>query len=143
MKIPCSKNFMGQNKLEADTLNESELHKIWNYTNYPRDSKLPTENGFINFGDGSIGGSHRTCFYIKDNKSFFFDSFGWAPDTYLINQLPQTITFNSYKIQDKNSRLCGSCCLYFFHLIKTLSGYDAISIFFLFNQMPANVFGKI
>ena len=36
-----------------------------------------------------MGVSNWTCFIIKDNKSYYFDSFGGQPDKFLINQLPQ------------------------------------------------------
>ena len=60
-----------------------------------------------------MGGSHWTCFYIEDKKSFYFDSFGGRPDIFLLNQLPTPMTYHNYKNQDINSRLCGSYCLYF------------------------------
>ena len=47
---------------------------------------------------------------IKDNKSFYFDSFGGQPDKFLLNQLPKRIIYHKYKIQDLNSKLCGSYC---------------------------------
>ena len=40
------------------------------------------------------------CFSIWDNKSYYFDSFGGQPDTFLLNQLPKpiTLTFITFKI---------------------------------------------
>ena len=35
-----------------------------------------------------MGGSHWTCFRVKDNKSYYFDSFGGSADEILLNQLP-------------------------------------------------------
>ena len=55
-----------------------------------------------------------TCFIVKYKKSYYFDSFGGAPDKILPEQLPKSITYHIYKIQDINSELCGSYCLYFF-----------------------------
>ena len=60
-----------------------------------------------------MGGSHWTCFYIKDNKSYYFDSFGGQPDKFLLNQLPKPIIYHYFKIQHIISKLCGSYCLYF------------------------------
>ena len=60
-----------------------------------------------------MGGSHWTCFLVKDNKSYYFDSFGGQPENFLLNQLPKPITYHSFKIQYINSRLCGRYCLYF------------------------------
>ena len=126
MKILNFKDFMKKNNLKNDTLNESELQKINNYPLYPRDSKIYSDKGFVNIDDGSQGGTHWTAFYIKDNKSFYFDTFGGAPDKFLLNQLPKPIIYHKYKIQDINSHLCGNYCLYFFYLIERMNYYDTI-----------------
>ena len=126
MKILNFKDFMRKYKLKNDTMNESQLQKIYNYKIYPRDSKIYSDKGFINIDNGSQGGTHWTCFYIKDNKSYYFDSFGGTPDKFLLNQLPKPIIYHNYKIQDINSQLCGSYCLYFFYLIERMNYYDTI-----------------
>ena len=87
--------------------------------------------GFVNFDNGSQCGSHWTCFNIKDNKSYDYDSFGGQPDKFLLRELPKAIIYHKYKIQDINSQLCGSYCLYFFYLIQRKNYYDTIlKIFF-------------
>ena len=126
MKILKFKTFMKKYNFKNDTMNESQLQKIYNYPIYPRDSKLYSDKGFINIGNYENGGSHWCCFIVKDNKSFYFDSFGGSPDKFLLNQLHKPIKNHNYKIQDINSRLCGSYCLYFFYLIERKSYYDAI-----------------
>ena len=73
-----------------------------------------------------MGGSHWTCFIVKDNNSYYFDSFGGQPDEFLLNKLPKPIIHHNCKIQDINSRLCGSYCLYFFFLIERMNYYDTI-----------------
>ena len=70
--------------------------------------------GFVNIDNGEQGGTHWTSFHIKDNKSFFIDSFGDQSDKLLLNELPKPITFDTYKIQDINSSIWGTYCLYFF-----------------------------
>ena len=107
-------------------MNESQLQKIYNYPIYPRDSKIYSDRGFVNIDNGSQGGSHWTCFIIKDNKSYYFDSFGGAPDKFLLKQLHRPIINHNYKIQDIDSKLCGSYCLYLFYLIDRMNYYDAI-----------------
>ena len=126
MKVLNFKDSMKKYKLKNDTMNESQLQKIYNYPIYPRDSRIYSDIGFVNIDDGSQGGSHWTCFIVKDNKSFYFDSFGGAPDKFLLNQLPEPIIYHNYKIQDINSKLCGSYCLYFFYLIERMNHYDTI-----------------
>ena len=126
MTILNFRDFMKKYILKNDTMNESQLQKIYNYPIYPRDSKIYSDKGFVNIDNGFRGGTHWCAFYVKDNKSFYFDSFGGAPDKFLLNQLLKPITYHNYKIQDINSKLCGSYCLFFFYLIKRMSYYDAI-----------------
>ena len=126
MKIISFKDFMKKYKLKNDTMNESELQRVYNYPIYPRDSKIYSDRGFVNIDDGRMGGSHWTCFIVKDNKSYYFDSFGVQSDKFLLKKLPKPIIYHNYKIQDINSFLCGSYCLYFFYLIERLNYYDTI-----------------
>ena len=126
MKDLNFKVFMRKNKLKNDTMNESQLQRVYNYSIYPRDSKIYTDKGFVNIDNGSRGGTHWTCFIVKDNKSYYFDSFGGQPDKFLLKQLPKPIIYHNYKIQDINSKLCGPYCLYFFYLIERMNYYDTI-----------------
>ena len=91
MKALKFKDFTKKYKLKNDNMNESQLQKIYNYPIYPRDSKTYSDKGFVNIDNGSMGGSHWTCFYIKDQKSLYFDSFGGTPDKFLLKQLPKPI----------------------------------------------------
>ena len=108
------------------TVNESELQRIHDYPIYPKIFKIYSDRGFLNIDDESQGGSHWTCFYIKNNKSYYFESFGGQPDKFLLKQLPKPILYHTYKIQDINSKLCGSYCLYFFYLIERMNYYHTI-----------------
>ena len=75
------------------------------------DSKIFSDRGFLNIDDGRLNGSHWTCFIVKDNKSYYFDSFGGTPDKLQPNQLAKPIIYHNYKIRDINSKSCGSCFL--------------------------------
>ena len=99
-------DFMKKYKLKNDTMNQSELQRVYNNDIYPRDSKIYSDKGFVNIDNGNMGGTHWTCFIIKENKSFYFDSFGGQLDKFLLNQLPKPILYHNYKIQDIYSR-CG------------------------------------
>ena len=107
-------------------MNESQLQRVYNYPIYPRDSKKYSDKGFVHIENGSMGGSHWTCFIVKDNKSCYFDWFVRQPDKFLLNQLPKPIIYHNYKIQDINSKLCGSYCLFFFYLIERMNYYDVV-----------------
>ena len=126
MKILNFKDFMKKKNLKNNTMNESQLQKIYNYPIYPRDSKIYSYKGFVNIDNGSQGGFHWTCFIVRDNKSYYFDSFGGQPDKFLLKQLPKPIIYHNYKIQDIDSKLCGSYCLYFFYLIERMNYCDAV-----------------
>ena len=102
---------MKKYNLRSDTMNESQLQKIYNYPIYPGDSKIYSDKGFVSIDNGSQGVSHWTCFIVKDKKSFYFDSIGVQPDKFLLNQLPKPILYHNCKIPDINSKLCGSYCL--------------------------------
>ena len=76
MKILNFNNFMKKYNLKDDTMNESQLQKVYSYPIYPRDSKIYSDTGFVIFDNGSQRGTHWVCFIVKDNNSFYFDSFG-------------------------------------------------------------------
>ena len=107
-------------------MNESQFQKIYNFRIYPRDSKVYSLKGFLNIDNRSQGGTHWTCFIVKDNKSYYFDSFGGQRDKFLLNQSPKPIIYHNYRIQDKSSKLCGSYCLYFLYPIERVNFYDTI-----------------
>ena len=58
MKILNFKNFMKEFNLKNDIMNDLELQRVYNYSIYPRGSKLKSYNAFIKIDDGSQGGSH-------------------------------------------------------------------------------------
>ena len=126
MKFPNFKDFIKKYDLKNDTMNDSQLQKIYNYPLYPRDSKIYSDKGFVFVDNGSRGGTHWTCFIVKEKKSFYFDSFGGQPDKFLLNQLLKPIIYHNYRIQDINSRACGSYCLHFFYIIERMNYYDTI-----------------
>ena len=96
MKILILKDFMKKHNLKNNTMNESELQRVYNYPIYPRDSKISSNKGVFNIDNGSQGGSHWTCFIVKDNKSYFFNSFGGQPDRFLLKQLTKPIKYHNY-----------------------------------------------
>ena len=49
---------MKKYNLKDDTMNESELQRVYNYSIYPRDSEIYSDKGFVNIDDGSMGGTH-------------------------------------------------------------------------------------
>ena len=74
-------------------------------------SKIYSDKRFIYIDNGSRGETHWTRFLVQDKKSFYYDSFGGALDNILLKKSPKPIIYHNYKIQDKNSKLCGSYSL--------------------------------
>ena len=60
------KDFMKKYTLKNATLNESDLQRIYNYPIYPRDSKIYSDKKLVNIDNGQTGGTHWTCFTLKD-----------------------------------------------------------------------------
>ena len=126
-------NFLFKKILKTDTMDESELQRVYNYKIYPGDSKIHSHKGFVNIDDGSMVGTHWKCFIVKHSQSYYFDSSGGQPDKFLIHQLPKPIFYHNYKKQDRNSKLCGSYCLYFLYSIERMNYYDVILKMYLVN----------
>ena len=126
MTILNFKDFTKKYKLKKDTMNESELQRVYKYPINPRDSQIYSDKGFVNIDNGSQGGTHWTCIIVKGNKPYYFDSFGAQPDKFPLKQLPKPIIYHNLKIQDINSKLCGTYCLYFLYLIERMNYYDTI-----------------
>ena len=63
---------------------------------------------------------------MRNSKSFYFDSFGGAPDEFLLDQIPKPKIYQNCFIQGKISGLNGSYCLRFFNLYEKMDYYDAI-----------------
>ena len=130
MRLLSFRDFMKQYNLKDDTMNELDLQRVYNYPIYPRDSKIYSDKGFVTIDNGSHGGTHWTCSIVKGKKSFFFDSFGGAPDKCLLNQKPKPKIYHNHKIRDINSKLCGSYCLFFFYLIERMKYYTILKNYF-------------
>ena len=77
-------------------MSETGLQRFYNYPLYPKDSKLYSDKEVINIDNGAQGGNHWVCFHIKENKSFYFDSFGGQPDKFILKQLPKPINYHIY-----------------------------------------------
>ena len=120
--------------MKNDAMSESDLQRTCEYHICPRDSKITTNIGFINWDDDSMRETQWTCFYVKDSKSFYFEIFGGCPDQFLHQQLPKPITFHNFEIQDIVSRICVTYSLYFFYLIKRMNCYNAVIIFLRLNK---------
>ena len=76
-------------------MNEFELQRVYRYPIYSRDSKIFSDKGFVNIDDGSQGATHWTCYKVKDNKFFYYNSIGGQRYKFLLHQLPKPIIYNN------------------------------------------------
>ena len=111
---------MKKYELKDNTMIEFQTQRVYNYSIYPRDSRIHSDKRFVNLDNGSQGGTQWNYFIVKDNKSYYFDSFGGQPDNFSLKQLPKSIIYQSYRFQDMNSKFCGWFCLYSFHWIARM-----------------------
>ena len=102
--------------IKDDTLTESHLQKFWNFSTYPWDSVRTDDKRFVKTDIGKMSDTHCTCFYVRGNESYYFESFGGPPDKLLLKRLPKPFTFHHHKVQEINSNLSGTCCLNLFYL---------------------------
>ena len=100
MSILNSEDFMKKQILKDNTMKKAALQRVCNSPIYPRDSKMYSDRGFVIIDGGRIGGGHWTCFFIKDYKSYYFDSFEGTPDKFLLKHLPKLIIYRNYKKED-------------------------------------------
>ena len=70
LTILNSKDFMKKHYIKDNTMTESVLQKLHNYSIYPRDSEKNSNNGFVKIDNGTMGGTHWTCFHKKDKKIY-------------------------------------------------------------------------
>ena len=79
MKVLSSEYFKKENNLKNNNVIQRNLKRTSDHPNYPRDSKKTTVKRFVIIDNGSLRVTHWECFYIKNNKSFCFDSVGGQP----------------------------------------------------------------
>ena len=59
--------FMKKITLKDDTMKESEIQKVYNYPMFLWYLKIFSDTWFVIIDNGSMEGTHWTCFNIKDN----------------------------------------------------------------------------
>ena len=90
------------------------------------------ECGIINLADSDDSrGTHWVCYYRKNNKNYYFDSYGLRYPLELESYLGNTIEYNKLQIQ-KNGVICGHLCLYV--LCKLSKGLEIDNI--IHNLIP-------
>lgn len=123
-------------KLDITCLAQEELTKI---------KGLPTKNYIVLLNDNSNDG-HWTCFTIRNNKAYYFDSFACPPSNQILKFLKKNnlkCVVNRNDIQQIDDTSCGWYCIIFIHYMKNSKKYpDKTMIDFghlFFNNTNKNV----
>ncbi|NBP02415.1 MAG: hypothetical protein EBU90_20320 [Proteobacteria bacterium] len=87
----------------------------------------PREGGYIinlqnsvDENGNNLPGTHWTAFYVEGNKACYFDSFGF-PSPLAIREFLKPyspVPYSDKVIQNINSGVCGSYCLYFLYFMS-------------------------
>ena len=83
----------------------------------------------LNMDDSKGDGTHWTSLYSKNNKCYYFDSYGFDPPTEVKNYCRGKENYsNSFKIQTPDEVICGQFSLYIIYkLNKDVPFYDILS----------------
>ena len=110
-----------------DIIESVKQLKIKNFRDVYLRDQLPSkprknECGIINLADSDdLSGTHWVCYFKKDKKKIYFDSYGLIFPKELENYLGNDIEYNTLQIQHGNTVICGHLCLYvLYHLDKDL-----------------------
>jgi hypothetical protein len=81
----------------------------------------------LNIDNSKNQGTHWTCLFIKNNKLYYFDSFGFEPPLEVKDYYKgEERYYNSFKIQQNDEVICGHYCIYV--LYRLSNGYDFYDI---------------
>ncbi len=83
----------------------------------------------LNMDDSKGDGTHWTSLYSKNNKCYYFDSYGFDPPIEVQNYCRGKENYsNSFKIQTPDEVICGHYSLYMLYkLNKDVPFYDILS----------------
>ena len=70
------------------------------------------ECGILNLDSSDGNGTHWVAWFKKNNKKYYFDSYGLQPPSELINYLKSPIFYNTEQVQQADQVFCGHLCLY-------------------------------
>ena len=91
--------------------------------------KLPGKSNdfyaILNYNNSNQPGSHHVAFISKNDKRYYFDSFGFEPQKEIIKRYSPVRTSN-YQVQEYNTELCGQLSLLVIYLISRGFDYEDI-----------------
>jgi hypothetical protein len=82
----------------------------------------------LNIDHSENNGTHWTCLSIRDDKLYYFDSYGFPPPLEVADYYEGKNRFyNSFKIQQYNEVICGHYCIYvLYRLSNGCNFYDIL-----------------
>ena len=90
----------------------SSFNRVFSKNNLPR---IKDGTYVINLDDKYIKGTHWISLLIDRNFAIYFESFGleYIPQEVLNKVRDKSVTHNIFRIQDKESVMCGLYCVAF------------------------------
>jgi len=98
---------------------EDTVKKIWipgfrgmfTRDRLPR-KKWKNECGIFTLNDSYGRGTHWVAWCKRNNKKYYFDSYGIQPPQELVSYFKSPVLYNSEQAQGGNDVFCGHLCLY-------------------------------
>ena len=90
-------------------------------------NELPQKNfsAIINYHTSKQSGIHHVAIFNKNNKTFYFDSYGMEPQKEIIKLYSPLMTSN-YQIQNFNTSMCGQLSLLVLYLLNNNYKFEDI-----------------
>jgi hypothetical protein len=122
--------------LKIDSFSRKKFKNVLPKDRLPKNVQYPSAY-VINTHKSNQPGEHwLAVFYNKNGKCTFFDSFGFSPNLYglerFIEKSSTSWEYNSMRLQEYGSVVCGYYCIYFIQLMSR--GLELNEILILFSQ---------
>lgn len=125
-------NIQLETSLKSHPITRHFFRGVYAYDLIP---KTPSIGYYIfNLDPSHLPGSHWIAINIreKDEKNFFFDSYGYAPKRYKFKKfLGNNYHFNRQSLQYPLSTVCGQWCMFFIYF--SCKNYNPREIFYPFS----------
>jgi len=129
MKVDLHNSGDGMSNYEV--ISKANKLELPNFRYFMRDELCKAickkqECGVVNLSTSKQQGSHHTCYWVADNKKYYFNSFGVVPPKELVIYLKSPIMYSIYQIQQYKDTNCSEWCLYMLNELN--KGKDFIDI---------------
>jgi hypothetical protein len=81
----------------------------------------------LNLDHSENSGTHWVCLFIKNDVSFYFDSYGFPPPLEVCEYYQhKNRYYNTFKIQKEDEVICGHYCIYMLFRFHNESTFDEV-----------------